>query len=487
MLLPTVVTPFVMVSCNNGKYTVTFYLNDGTASSTKQEIKKDEYVSRPADPTRDNYTFFGWFTEPTGGEKVIFPKQITSNTSFYAHWVSKEQTEEEYLRDLNIDKNVLTNNNHLIEATYTNYPFITNDEFISYINPISSACSTFYQNGFYGRNFDWSYGNTPQFVIHTLADASINRYATLGVALGYGFANPDQVGQTGKFTTHKLLPWQTVDGINEKGLVVSINEVPIDNETIKFNQGDNTSKTKLNEWQLIRYLLDYCSSVKDCEDKIKSYNIVGISGQNEQHIMVADATGECAEIEFVPISSSDLNHKTPKFYRKGEADSYFNNIVTNFTMINYKGDCNANWYDSSTSLGPRAEGCERYNILYDKLVTKQTQVKSLDDVLNVLAEVYYTGAYTNKLEDDSATFWFSDFNYSTSVKTTPHKVTNYQSLLNAWNFDKTTWDSKTVDRSSAHFYCTTNSSAYDIANKQLKLVFEEKYTSKIFKIDRSEQ
>jgi len=461
---------------------VTFYLNNGTESIYKQEeIAEGGKVSKPLQPARSDYVFDGWYNEQGCTTLFDFTKSITANTSVYAKWIAIGE-EADYLSGLNFDKTI--SNGYIAEATYSLYPLATYSAEAE-TNAFSACCSTFYKNGFCGRNFEWTYSNIPEVIIHTPANKAIDKYATVGVAYATNFSNPNQLGATGKFTAHKTLPWWTVDGINENGLCVSINEVPNDNKTIYFNQGDNSSKPKLSEVQLVRYLLDYCSSVKDCEEKIKQYNIVGHSGvTNEEHIFVCDKTGDCAEIEFVPISSTDLRHKTPKFYRKGETDSKFENIITNFTMIDYKGDCEK-WNDETSSLGPKAEGCERYNILYDTLVTKNTPVTSLDDVLNIMSSVYYTKAYSNTLEDDSKTFWFSEFNYGSNVKTTPHTKTNYQSLVSYWNFDEATWKAKTTNRDSSRFYCTLNSSAYDLNKLELKIVFEENNTiSKIFKIAR---
>lgn len=37
-------------------------------------------------PTRDNYTFLGWYTDPIEGEKVSSETIATEDTTYYAHW-----------------------------------------------------------------------------------------------------------------------------------------------------------------------------------------------------------------------------------------------------------------------------------------------------------------------------------------------------------------------------------------------------------------
>ena len=74
------------------KYTVNF-INTVRQEQTVVEVRRDvpfesEIDAPAADPVREGYTFLGWYTAATGGEKVEFPVQVTSSTSYYAHWQS---------------------------------------------------------------------------------------------------------------------------------------------------------------------------------------------------------------------------------------------------------------------------------------------------------------------------------------------------------------------------------------------------------------
>ena len=51
-------------------------------------VAKNKMVSEPAVPTRDGYTFLGWYT--AGGEKWDFAKSVTSNMTLYAKWSAKD-------------------------------------------------------------------------------------------------------------------------------------------------------------------------------------------------------------------------------------------------------------------------------------------------------------------------------------------------------------------------------------------------------------
>lgn len=54
-------------------------------------VAKNKMVSEPAAPTRDGYTFLGWYTAE--GEKWDFAKSVTSNMTLYAKWSAKDDNE----------------------------------------------------------------------------------------------------------------------------------------------------------------------------------------------------------------------------------------------------------------------------------------------------------------------------------------------------------------------------------------------------------
>jgi len=66
-------------------YTVTFDRKDGTAAKTFA-VKAGETVERIGNPYRGGYTFKGWFTAPTGGEKFDFATAIEGDLTLYAQW-----------------------------------------------------------------------------------------------------------------------------------------------------------------------------------------------------------------------------------------------------------------------------------------------------------------------------------------------------------------------------------------------------------------
>lgn len=69
-------------------FTVTFEVNGGTAVD-KQSIKAGKTVLRPTDPTKDDYTFDGWYTSNEYKTAWDFDKNtVSADTKLYAKWKS---------------------------------------------------------------------------------------------------------------------------------------------------------------------------------------------------------------------------------------------------------------------------------------------------------------------------------------------------------------------------------------------------------------
>ena len=79
-------------------YTGTFNLNGGKISgSTENQTKTETFDSAwvfPADPTRNGYTFAGWYTAASGGTRVQSGDLYTTAgpKTLYAHWTGNTYT-----------------------------------------------------------------------------------------------------------------------------------------------------------------------------------------------------------------------------------------------------------------------------------------------------------------------------------------------------------------------------------------------------------
>lgn len=75
----------VYAKWNINKYTVTFETNDGSEVAS-QTVEHGSKATKPADPTREGYTFTGWFLDEQLTQAVDFNSAISGNATFYAGW-----------------------------------------------------------------------------------------------------------------------------------------------------------------------------------------------------------------------------------------------------------------------------------------------------------------------------------------------------------------------------------------------------------------
>lgn len=69
-------------------YTVTFNSNGGSAVSS-QTVESGGKVTEPEDPTKEDYTFGGWYKEDTLTTEWDFTNDtVSGNTTLYAKWTS---------------------------------------------------------------------------------------------------------------------------------------------------------------------------------------------------------------------------------------------------------------------------------------------------------------------------------------------------------------------------------------------------------------
>lgn len=74
------------------KCTITFDANGGNVAPTKAETGTNGKLASASipTPTRDGYTFDGWYTEATGGTEIDEDYVFPANTTVYAHWTQKQ-------------------------------------------------------------------------------------------------------------------------------------------------------------------------------------------------------------------------------------------------------------------------------------------------------------------------------------------------------------------------------------------------------------
>ena len=66
--------------------TVKFDANGGTLEVDEQNIREGAKLSELPDPTREGWTFDGWWTDPEGGTKITEETLAHDGVTYYAHW-----------------------------------------------------------------------------------------------------------------------------------------------------------------------------------------------------------------------------------------------------------------------------------------------------------------------------------------------------------------------------------------------------------------
>ena len=67
-------------------FTVTFVYNDGMTANKQVTVEEGQAVAFPQTPTRDGYTFQGWYETQQGGVQWAQNNPITKDTILYARW-----------------------------------------------------------------------------------------------------------------------------------------------------------------------------------------------------------------------------------------------------------------------------------------------------------------------------------------------------------------------------------------------------------------
>lgn len=169
----------------------------------------------------------------------------------------------------------------------------------------------------YGRNYDFF--KDPTMVVINKPEKGYASISTCDLMqLGLGL---DQLPTTFKNKMTCLAGiYAPMDGINEKGLCTSIMALP--------NQAghQNTGKHKVGTSIIMRLWLDRCATVNEAVELLAQYDIChDVEAGSGYHYMVADASGDCAIIEF----DKDDEWKTIVL-RKPAGDNYFH--VTNHLL-----------------------------------------------------------------------------------------------------------------------------------------------------------
>lgn len=70
-------------------WTVSFDVGSHGTAPTAQTVENGAKATKPADPTAEDYSFQGWYTDTRYTMEYDFSKEVTEDTTVYAKWVKK--------------------------------------------------------------------------------------------------------------------------------------------------------------------------------------------------------------------------------------------------------------------------------------------------------------------------------------------------------------------------------------------------------------
>lgn len=294
---------------------------------------------------------------------------------------------------------------YYIEYTGNYYsPFITIPNKL--IKPIKNAgCSCFYvknpnKKNETARNYDLAHidkkGNPTGLNVVVKCNPK-NKYSSIGIAdaafisaLGIPYYSGSLDNPKTNTSYLALLPYLCMDGINEKGLTVSILALDIKPGEQAVYQ-NTKGKKRVVIPTLLRLLLDNCSTTEEAINLAKSYNIVNTMGA-DFHLFVTDAYGNSIVLE----------------WRYNEIKITYTDIVTNFIVsCEDAEDCYKNGKLKEKYIPPKennkkykfgyGHGYERFKKIM-KLIEKTEQdemnIQKIRDSLKAVSQEY-TGELTS--------------------------------------------------------------------------------------------
>ncbi|MGM9879307.1 MAG: InlB B-repeat-containing protein [Bacilli bacterium] len=95
---------------NEAKTYTIIYNSNGGSLIESQIVLENSAIQQPTMPTKEGYTFDGWYTDNTFATKFDFNKGITKDTEIFAKWVTEEKLQYEILNGANQICNVDTAN-----------------------------------------------------------------------------------------------------------------------------------------------------------------------------------------------------------------------------------------------------------------------------------------------------------------------------------------------------------------------------------------
>lgn len=375
--------------------------------------------------------------------------------------------------------------------------------------PVAGYCSAVHNGNFVGRNLDYFVNDMPTFVVHVAASGT-NRFASVGIGSAQ-LHNADVAEYTAEYS---LPPLGIFDGINENGVVIEENVVPIDD--VGALEGTNPGKPDLHIVYVPRYILDHATSAAHAIKLLEERNLVGdLLGAFSFHYLIADKD-ESYVVEFI-------NSKL--VWRKMEISTNFNLCWDNEKQAAITDETEGAWtkndypapYAEETTIDDIKKFYTDYAMGVERFVTLREHYdegNTLEGMRNLMKRVQYSQTYSIETAEETAkgpSWWVSescsgDLPFPTYVTNDGEEIDVDRSLPQLYELFKTDneYFSQFVYENDMEWgqivladvddfryeytgiWYTTHTAVYDIANRSLNLCVQEDYeTPYNFKVSHS--
>ena len=119
-IIIAITSVFVIASCDDdkpaaeaNKYAVTFNTNGGS-NIAGVVVEEGKTVAKPADPTKENYEFGGWYSDEALTVEYDFATAVTANLVLYAGWV-EVVTNQILVQSVSVNADILAHQNNKTE------------------------------------------------------------------------------------------------------------------------------------------------------------------------------------------------------------------------------------------------------------------------------------------------------------------------------------------------------------------------------------
>lgn len=324
--------------------------------------------------------------------------------------------------------------------------------------PNPGSCSSVRNGNLLGRNFDWLYSTSVEFVVKTKANHGA--YATVGISGNVPTLNRAFVESKAYSDMYRMVPFMIVDGINSEGLVCTMHVTPLDYGKATGTIPEVYQKHEICSLMLPRFVLDRFSTAQKAVEYLRDYVSIYTSQTlhdqgYELHFMIADEINTYV-IEFIDNNLQVIELKEYPYMTNFNLFGIENNIDGSV----YTPETQHDGFDAITANGitEYGSGLERYNLIN----SKYSFTNSAIGMKNLMRNLWYTNTYNRS----TAPFWHTEFvDGGCKVNSTPSTFESVENLSIQRFNDR--------ERDDGLTWQTTHTSIYDFANKSVTIYVQE--------------